>query len=184
MLTVYATIAVRQRGERPAHHLPEPDERQRDEDEEHAGDGFERHDESREVAGAVLRAEVDLLRRSLSAHVDHHGAVLGEDVEHDAGERHADKQGRHDRFDQVAPIRGRQTADRDPEKCREQRDVGEEGEIHHHAAEPADARQLQEQDEKADEKQVGGATRLVGDHQCPPTIALPRSAPSAVWPVV
>jgi hypothetical protein len=156
MFTVYATIRFGSVENAP-HDLSEPDEGQRDEDEEHAGDRLQGHHKPREISGAILGAEENLLRRSLAAHVDHDVAVLCEHVEHDAGEGHAGEQDRDDGIDQIPPARRRQAADRDAEKRREQHDVGEEREEHHRAAEPANAGQFQEQDEEADQEQVTGA---------------------------
>ncbi len=71
-LAVYADTRLGIALIRPAHLLPEPHERQGDEQEERPRDRLDRHHERARVVRAVLGAEEHLLRRPLPADVDQH----------------------------------------------------------------------------------------------------------------
>ena len=129
--------------------------RQGDEREERRGDDFERHDEPRDVLRAILGAEVDLLRRALSADVDHH--LVRSACRRTTPPRRArptTSRAGITVVHQAPAIRRREASDRHPQECRKQHDVREERQEDDRAREPADARQLEKQDEKADEKQI------------------------------
>src|SRR6266513_2546608 len=72
---------------------------------------------------------------------------------------------------------GRQQSDAHAQEAREQHDVGEEREEHNGACEPADRRQLEKQDQEADQEQIqirAAQRHRVSYFCCSPILLEPR----------
>jgi len=147
-------------GRTTPHEPVRDDEYHGDQDEEDCGHSFDRHDETRDVASAELRAEIDLLRRALPPDVNHHRAKF-EWMNSTASARTTATSSRgiarSTRFSSLDAAR--QPTDI-PRKLASRTMFVIEGQEDDHAAEPANGRELQEENEKADEKEVDrGAPR-------------------------
>ena len=142
--------------ERAAHHLPQAHEGHRDEREERRAYPPDRDDPAAWVGGPILRAEIDELgRRLLIAEADR-DAVCPMPIEQVDGDRRREREHRHRERHLHERLRsaGRQQSDAHAQEAREQHDVGEEREEHDGACEPADRRQLEKQDQEADQEQI------------------------------
>jgi hypothetical protein len=139
MSTVYATTRFAMVSN-ATHHLPEPDERQRNQHEEHRCHGLDRHDERRWVGRSIeLGSKEHLLRRSLTADVN---LIHPPDPRRGRGDREGDREQceRKHGTNEMAAAPGGHQADRHPQKTRQQHLVREECQVPDCAREPANAR--------------------------------------------
>ena len=139
-----------------AHDLPQADEGQGNEREERAAHRPHRDDPAARIGRPVFGAEINQpRRRALVADADRYAVrplpveQVGDDGRCAGEHRHRQRRG----HEIPRPAR-RQQADAHAEEAGEQHDVGEEGEEHHRRAEPADRRELEEQDQETDEEQL------------------------------
>jgi hypothetical protein len=146
---------IRSRSKSAPQHLPNAHEHQRNKHEKRPREEFDRHDERGDVACAVFGTEIHLLRRTLPSDIDHHRPEVVVPPERAVCEDDGKQEKRHDNKGPLSTARRSQAADRHPEKCGQQHDVGEEREEHHRAAEPSNAGEFEKQQKKTDEKQLG-----------------------------
>ena len=129
------------------------DEDERDQQEEETGEELDGNENLRNISGQAFAAKVDHLWRRLVADVHHGGKLVGEQLSHEGSQNcHREESGRPSKV--LAWGSSGQAANRHAEERSEQNDIREEGQVEDVGREPADASELEKEDQQADQEQV------------------------------